>query len=59
MCRSLFVRPRGLMDKAPDFGSGDCGFESHRGRLFVNILFCFLTSNFSAKDDSVVQLLCV
>ena len=24
--------PRGLMDKAPDFGSGDCEFESRRGR---------------------------
>ena len=24
-------RPRGLMDKAPDFGSGDCEFESRRG----------------------------
>ncbi len=24
--------PRGLMAKAPDFGSGDCAFESHRGR---------------------------
>lgn len=24
--------PRSVMDNAPDFGSGDCGFESHRGR---------------------------
>ena len=26
------VRPCGLMDKAPDFGSGDCRFESCHGR---------------------------
>ena len=26
------------MDKAPDFGSGDCRFESCRGRLSI---FCF------------------
>ena len=25
-------RPCGLMDKAPDFGSGDCRFESCQGR---------------------------
>ena len=27
------LRPCGLMDKAPDFGSGDCRFESCHGRL--------------------------
>ena len=27
-------RPRGLMDKASDFGSEDCEFESRRGRKF-------------------------
>ena len=26
------MRPCGLMDKAPDFGSGDCRFESCHGR---------------------------
>ena len=26
-------RPRGPTDKASDFESEDCGFESHRGRL--------------------------
>ena len=31
-------RPCGLMDKAPDFGSGDCRFESCHGR---NIFLCF------------------
>src|SRR4029434_10787826 len=30
-------RPRGLMDKASDFESEDCGFESLRGRIFANI----------------------
>ena len=28
----LQLRRRGLMDKAPDFESGDYGFESHRGQ---------------------------
>ena len=27
--------PRGLMDKASDFESEDCEFESRRGRYFV------------------------
>ena len=31
-------RPRGLMDKASDFGSEDCEFESRRGRIFTLIL---------------------
>ena len=34
------IRPCGLMDKAPDFGSGDCRFESCHGRSFL-----FLTHN--------------
>ena len=34
------IRPFGLMDKAPDFGSGDCRFESCHGRfLFPFELF--------------------
>ena len=28
-------RPRGLMDKASDFGSEDWGFESLRGHIFI------------------------
>ena len=28
----LIHRPRGLMDKASDFGSEDCEFESRRGQ---------------------------
>ena len=27
----ILHRPRGLMDKASDFGSEDCEFESRRG----------------------------
>ena len=30
---SVMHRPRGLMDKASDFGSEDCEFESRRGRV--------------------------
>ena len=29
------IRPCGLMDKAPDFGSGDCRFESCHGRFLL------------------------
>ena len=31
--------PRGLMDKASDFESEDCGFESRRGQLFLLKLY--------------------
>ena len=34
--------PRGLMDKASDFESEDCEFESRRGRFF---LFCLQVVN--------------
>ena len=29
----LQMGPCGLMDKAPDFGSGDCRFESNHGQI--------------------------
>ncbi len=32
------IRPCGLMDKAPDFGSGDCRFEFYQGRSFTYCL---------------------
>ena len=32
--------PCGLMDKAPDFGSGDCRFESCHGRVFFSKQIC-------------------
>ena len=31
----LYICPRGPTDKASDYESGDCGFESHRGCIFV------------------------
>ena len=31
--------PRGLMDKASDFESEDCEFESRRGRIIILFLF--------------------
>ena len=38
-------RPRGLMDKASDFGSEDCEFESRRGRKeFFKFFFLFFQS---------------
>ena len=35
---SISSRPRGLMDKASDFESEDCEFESRRGRYFLQHL---------------------
>ena len=40
---SYSCRPRGLMDKASDFGSEDCEFESRRGR--VRQFFYFSSSS--------------
>ncbi len=34
-------RPRGLTDKASDFESEDCGFESRRGLFFTFSSFFF------------------
>ena len=33
----LISCPRGPTDKAPDYESGDCGFESHRGCFLNNV----------------------
>ena len=43
----LTLRPCGLMDKAPDFESGDCRFESCHGRLscFKNTYICMNNSD--------------
>ena len=38
---SYSCRPRGLMDKASDFGSEDCEFESRRGRVRIFLFFFF------------------
>ena len=43
---------RGLMDKASDFESEDCGFESHRGLQF------FYKSIYFARIDAEVRLWC-
>ena len=51
---SKYVRPRGLMDKASDFGSEDCRFESCRGRNFFNVL---TTCNFSRNLNKIIFLL--
>ena len=40
--RVLHFWPRGLMDKASDFGSGDWAFESPRGRVFHSFCCVFL-----------------
>ena len=34
------TRPRGLMDKASDFGSEDCEFESRRGQSVLIHTLC-------------------
>jgi hypothetical protein len=44
---------RGLMDKASDFGSGDCGFESHRGWVcFSWNLFNFWQNQWSDHSQA-------
>ena len=43
------VRPCGLMDKAPDFGSGDCRFESCHGR--INKFSSVIRSKYLAPDE--------
>ena len=45
------ARPCGLMDKAPDFGSGDCRFESCHGRY----LFCLNDSFTLTLSDRIIQ----
>ena len=39
MVASTEHRPRGPMDKAPDYEAGDCGFESHRGQVLQGSKF--------------------
>ena len=43
------VRPCGLMDKASDFGSGDCRFESCHGR--INKFSSVIRSKYLAPDE--------
>ena len=49
-------RPRGLMDKASDFGSEDCRFESCRGR-FVPFFFFSVPKLTEIKKKSFIQFL--
>ena len=42
--------PRGLMDKASDFESEDCEFESRRGRL---VFVCWLMHAISPTVKSI------
>ena len=51
---SIQLGPCGLMDKAPDFGSGDCRFESCHGRLLfapIKKIICTLLSVHSSVKD--------
>ena len=41
--------PRGLMDKASDFESEDCEFESRRGRV-EHLLKCIRVTFFMMKN---------
>ena len=43
----LYVCPRGPTDKASDYESGDCGFESHRGCFLNN----FHAINYKSRYD--------
>jgi hypothetical protein len=45
------LRSCGLMDKASDFGSGDCRFESCHDRFIEEPLICFVI-RFTALRDS-------
>ena len=49
------VGPRGLMDKASDFESEDCEFESRRGQLF---LFAFSFQDCQRSFGVEKPLLC-
>ena len=44
-------RPRGLIDKASDFGSEDSGFKSWRGRSFFKLVFGLRRETCSAVEE--------
>lgn len=50
--------PRGLMDKASDFGSEDCEFESRRGHKWVVFRLNESTWVGSCQKDSCEHLKC-
>ena len=43
------LRLCGLMDKAPDFGSGDCRFKSCHNQHFVDCYFFVLNKDYSIE----------
>ena len=52
-CTSRSTRVCGLMDKAPDFGSGDCRFEScHARKHFVSNVMEYLKIS-KVKKESI------
>ena len=59
---SFNICPRGPTDKASDYESGDCGFESHQGCFFVNALlhcdfkFCIFEKQIEHKFHMVTPL---
>lgn len=46
----LICSPRGLMDKASDFGSEDCRFESCRGRYIFATFVCQFCQNYLSNN---------
>ena len=48
-------RPRGPTDKASDYESGDCGFESHRGCIFFWFLICTEHNSEKKINDKTQQ----
>ena len=56
---SFVSRPRGLTDKASDFGSEDCGFESHRGRPWLTLLTILTINFFSHRTPPWLNLLTI
>ena len=52
LCRNSKLKGRGLMDKASDFGSEDCGFKSHRPWFFLFIIAN--TKNIDCSEFEIV-----
>ena len=57
----LFIHLRlcGLMDKAPDFGSGDCRFESCHDRYFLALDIPTLCFNHSVTEQCLSLSECI
>ena len=46
-----YTWPRGPTDKASDFESEDCGFESHRGRFIIDVYTIYYFHRSLGKGD--------